>query len=434
MRRDRTGNPIMIIAILITIIAIVNGYVANKDFQEATQNMAETNKKLEKFRQDKEKFHRINEELSQSLGWREKGYYTNLQLFRDSLDESFEVMKSFTEIYPQWKEKLFMTTQGQVQIDSIGSWKKREEDRTTAALTLNLAFIAFENLNKHLKDEITATENDQAQHYSGEMNLIGYSDEQEGEFIRAEKEGRKNIEEAHKNIQGIHSGLTLEHKKNLNDISNMEQEIKIEIEKLLELRIQNRKELEIWGKKVSDLRNRVEKIQSRGQIEKSTEEADGRILFINNELNFGFIDVGKKNTLLNGTVFNVYSLKKGKKIPKGEVEVRDVMNEMSKISVTRLINPEIQIENGDYIANDIFDRNKKRFFAVAGKLRGKYSLDELTEKIKQIGGEILDHVSIETSYLIAGDGYQDEPSFNEAKELGIKIIREKDLYDLLGIE
>ncbi len=57
------------------------------------------------------------------------------------------------------------------------------------------------------------------------------------------------------------------------------------------------------------------------------------------------------------------------------------------------------------------------------------SRDVAKEKIRALGGEISESVSKKTSYVVAGS--DPGSKFNKAKELGVKILNEKEFIDLI---
>ena len=70
-----------------------------------------------------------------------------------------------------------------------------------------------------------------------------------------------------------------------------------------------------------------------------------------------------------------------------------------------------------------------KIFVLTGTL-ASFSRDEAKAKIKSLGGDVNNSVSKNTDYVVAGDG-PGSTKFDTAKELGIKIIREKEFLSLL---
>jgi len=65
---------------------------------------------------------------------------------------------------------------------------------------------------------------------------------------------------------------------------------------------------------------------------------------------------------------------------------------------------------------------------------GKHRTDDLKKKIIEFGGTTPEEITPELTYLVVGDGYKDDPNFDKARQLGVVLIREKELYTLLGLQ
>ncbi|MFA4990738.1 MAG: BRCT domain-containing protein, partial [Candidatus Paceibacterota bacterium] len=72
---------------------------------------------------------------------------------------------------------------------------------------------------------------------------------------------------------------------------------------------------------------------------------------------------------------------------------------------------------------------KGKIFVLTGTL-SSMSREEAKERIRQLGGKVSSTVSKNVSYVVAGDNPGSK--YQKAKELGIKIISEKDLLNLLS--
>jgi DNA ligase (NAD+) len=68
-------------------------------------------------------------------------------------------------------------------------------------------------------------------------------------------------------------------------------------------------------------------------------------------------------------------------------------------------------------------------FVITGGLESM-SREQAKEKIRELGGDASESVSKKTDYLVAGS--DPGSKYEKAKELGVKVIEEKDFLDLLG--
>ena len=67
-------------------------------------------------------------------------------------------------------------------------------------------------------------------------------------------------------------------------------------------------------------------------------------------------------------------------------------------------------------------------FVLTGTLL-KITRDEAKERIRKLGGEVSSSISIKTDYLVIGE--KPGSKYEKAKKLGVKIINEKEFYELL---
>ena len=89
----------------------------------------------------------------------------------------------------------------------------------------------------------------------------------------------------------------------------------------------------------------------------------------------------------------------------------------------------VKIESTKNIA--LSNKLKGLNFVLTGSLE-TMSREKAKEKIRLLGGDVSESVSIKTSYVLAG---KDSGSkFKKAKELGVKIINEKEFLKLIMIK
>jgi len=80
------------------------------------------------------------------------------------------------------------------------------------------------------------------------------------------------------------------------------------------------------------------------------------------------------------------------------------------------------------IKHRVSDKLKRMKFVLTGALVSM-SRDEAKEKIRSLGGEVMESVSKNTNYLVAGESPGSK--YEKAKELGVKIINEKEFLKLI---
>jgi hypothetical protein len=185
----------------------------------------------------------------------------------------------------------------------------------------------------------------------------------------------------------------------------------------------------------SEYKRRIYAIQHHREEERERREPDGEILAIDEVRQIAFVNLLRKDRLFKGTRFNCYSLEKGgQKLDKGTIEVIQVRDDLSSLcSIVSTVDPAWPLKVGDKIYNDLFEGNRTRNIAIAGRFTGKLSNEEAAGLVRKFGDRFQDKADENTSYVIVAEGYEEHPNYKAALEFGIKILREKILYDYLGV-
>jgi hypothetical protein len=185
----------------------------------------------------------------------------------------------------------------------------------------------------------------------------------------------------------------------------------------------------------ADYKRRIYAIQHHRMMAVDLMEPDGQILAVHESLNLAYINLLRKDRLFKGTKFTVFSLEKGgEKLAKGTIEVAEVREELSSVcAVLRVNSPDWPFKVGDFIFNELYEGGRPRHIAFAGRFTGKLSNDEAASLIRKSGDLYQEKVDENTNYVVVADGYETHPNFKAAEEYGIKILREKILYDYLGV-
>ena len=132
--------------------------------------------------------------------------------------------------------------------------------------------------------------------------------------------------------------------------------------------------------------------------------------------------------------FKVFSLgASGLPRLKGEVEVRNVDKDSSKVGILSQVSERDPILVGDMVSNPLYDPNAKPVFVLCGEM-DRYSKEDMVRLIEENGGRVDRKVSPQTDFLVTGgtiDKFENTPDFKDAKQLGIRMMSEKELLDYL---
>lgn len=273
-----------------------------------------------------------------------------------------------------------------------------------------------------------------------EVDIIGEKDKR-GEMV---KKGTlaELIEKKDAEIDGLLSEIESLRQRLISDATQKEREILDLNTEIARKQNEAEAELETYRQQqnvvsaqISEYQTRIDQWTARSATTpEGSNEADGRVLRSDPTGLVFWMDIGRRDGLTKGLKFEVFGLLKGaRKVPRGKAEVLDIMEDFSKCAVVSLVDAGRAVEEGDLVANDLFERNKPRVIAFAGRLIGKYTNEEAAKLVSERGAQIGEEVGPETSYLVIGKGYEKDRNFDRANALGVKIIREKDLFDFFQI-
>lgn len=225
------------------------------------------------------------------------------------------------------------------------------------------------------------------------------------------------------------------------------QESKVqEKEKLASLIQRKRLQRQKYENELENLDGRIAEIQAEtaGQTgierwfreetvtQKVQETPDGEIIYVDEKDQTAYIDLGRKEGISKGVTFQVFRYGKGGvREHKGNVVVRKVEENISMVGIVETKNPLDPLTKGDKIINPVYDRNKVRFFVVAGRLQ-KYSLDQASRVVAKLGGKVEREISAKTDFVVLGEGFKSDPIYQMCTERGIETMLESEFVTYLG--
>jgi hypothetical protein len=188
---------------------------------------------------------------------------------------------------------------------------------------------------------------------------------------------------------------------------------------------------------IGNLNARIDRLQREVNKEKTIEdiEPDGRLVSLLSSAGRAWIDLGRVNHLRKGLVFRVFQYGKGgKKHYKGRVEVQSVDEKMSEVRIVDEVDELDPIVGGDYVSSPFYDPKAEPVFVLAGT---EFESREVTRegviaKMQSYGAKIQDKVDLSADFLVAIKNYENTPEYKSARDLGVTIIRERDLLEFIG--
>jgi hypothetical protein len=190
---------------------------------------------------------------------------------------------------------------------------------------------------------------------------------------------------------------------------------------------------------VGKLEQQRNKLLEQEVVVTFTIDAQGTLISADQMSGIAFISLGEHNRVLRGIKFMVFAMgTAGEKIWKGEVEVKEVYDTYSRVSIITQMSPKAPLIEGDYITNPFYSPAKEKTVVVVGDFPPSYgcSKDDMMRRITDCGAKVDLKVSPETTYLVIGDMTKqteaDDAAVKKAKELRIPIVPATDIMPYLG--
>lgn len=288
-----------------------------------------------------------------------------------------------------------------------------------------------------------------------ELELLATNNEKEESSLKTDRdatrrENLRKIEEAPRLIEtnknAISSAQTVVQNQEQrikgiieqgeSDIQSLEQDLKREMKGLINSTQKLEETIALSSTELADYESRLEKIKKKLRVVEEGFEVDGEIIVADSLNGYVYINLGRKDAVMEGLEFEVFNIKQGGlKIRKGLVKILKVYDNSSEATIIGSnSDPQNQIAKDDLVNSDMYSRSQMKNFFFVGKPIGRYSQDELTKKISDFGGNVQQDTTSDINYLVVGEGFDKDPSYDKLIDLGVMLIREKELYSLLGLE
>jgi hypothetical protein len=150
-----------------------------------------------------------------------------------------------------------------------------------------------------------------------------------------------------------------------------------------------------------------EKLETLGTLPTEL-AADGHVVKVAELGSVAYADIGKKDGVLLGMPFSVFSpveFGKEEPRPKASARVVRIMDDASELRVT--VQGNEPIVAGDVLHNPVYDRGRRLRFLLIGKIDmdgdGTDDSGSLKALIQELGGRVETELSVQTDYLISGE-------------------------------
>lgn len=438
-RENTKRLMLLILSILVILVcAGTGGYALKrvKDINEGPEvegeNLQELDGKISAQREKNKKIEDAFLAYSEPVGWRLKSVSSLDRLASHGLDDV--LLRASLD---QWLDFLKTKFKDEVPPD-VMALHKWSDETSGSPLTLKKLFEALHEVARKL-DSAAADYRTQADTRRGEGETALVAARTAATSAGEENERKPSGPmERFKNASSILVKRQQEYWEALNrlesDLREIEQQAaskKVDIDKEKETMMKDKALLQ---RRFQDQKEQVDRAREQ-------QEEDGEILHVDLDQKTCIVNLTRRDKVFRGTRFRVYGVEAGgKRVDKGEIEITSVGEEFTSAAITREPDPNDPkgrinaFKAGDRFFNEFFNRGIVRTIAFAGRMKGKFSREDLAARAREWGDVPEERVGPKTDLLVVGEGYAAEPNYAEAQKTNVRIMTEKYFYDYLGLE
>jgi hypothetical protein len=192
---------------------------------------------------------------------------------------------------------------------------------------------------------------------------------------------------------------------------------------------------------IRELKRQLEELKVKEVIKHEINFIHGKVLRPDVPNKVAFIDIGSRERVVPGLKFLVGNRGvQGKFEYKAKIEVKKAWMTYCEVAIIEQYDKDKPVVDGDHIVNPLFHKERPIIMAFVGEdrpLKLRYSVDEATRRIKEIGSEVRKEVSLDVDYVIfteAGSQKTRESydPFKKAVFLEIPIADASEVFRFLG--
>ncbi|MEN8148837.1 MAG: hypothetical protein ABFS86_03380 [Planctomycetota bacterium] len=444
MRRLERGAsyvPLIIVVVLL-VVAIVWAYIKHDEADKLAKDLATADRKAKVESDRRADMAVYLNELSDYVGFsltdsdEAKGKLIEYKIDRDAISEfikaKFEELKALKRDFPEGiydftnadggrieKTEGGMVTVRYVEPGLIPSEGTLEGLYVLMRSGMDKMLVDMQAMFTVLKDAKSTAKSD----VEGRDKTIGEKDA-EIQRITADRNS----------LQASRIQLESDLKATISGLEDAKRALEVELDGA---RKDSREEVSLLNNEIAALKQNIIKLKKLKEIVEAPIGPDGEILAVAEGQNIAVINRGKFHHLQAGLTFDVYTLGKGAaKVYKGVITVLDVDTHTAKVRIIKTNNLMNPIVKGDQIESLAYNADQKLNFVLLGRFQ-KYGRSDAMKRLEQIGQGVQKHVDIYTNYLVLGapenedSSLEDSDDYRRAKELGIRVITEKQLSTFL---
>jgi predicted nucleic acid-binding Zn-ribbon protein len=290
-------------------------------------------------------------------------------------------------------------------IEDIRTKQNLGADATTTSKVIEKLQTQIEELTRQLAEAKTqqTTEVQARASLQGNLQDVTKAKDEENEKITKQLTDERD---RHANQETTDKGRIDDLEKRMKDADARVKAAKDEGDKQI---AKLSEEVKTRDARIAELAKRVETIRLPDQ-------PDGSVLDASTASTC-YIDIGRKQMLVRGTRFKVFSYaKNGSMHEKGMIEVTKVEDSMAEATVVDLKDKFDPIAKGDKIAAPNYDPKMPREFVLVGRFPSGYSRALVADRLRALGSTVKDKVGPTTDFLVVGDKDEGAAKPEETKE------------------
>ncbi len=203
------------------------------------------------------------------------------------------------------------------------------------------------------------------------------------------------------------------------------------------------KEKELHGE-ILTLKNHNSALVERGSLVKPADVPDGKVIAAQGALSTAFINLGRKDLLTTGIVFQVKNPNSA--TIKGYATVTKVEEERSQVTLTGVVDPlGDSVRAGDLLYNDLFSPRVTRTIFLMGRFGAPYNKPELAALLQRLGNKVVDKMVAGVDTVILGndpineegDGLsklEESDEYKKAVDLRVEFLYLNKIRDLIKMQ
>ncbi len=212
-------------------------------------------------------------------------------------------------------------------------------------------------------------------------------------------------------------------------ITGLRDQVRNKTEELDQLREQHVADQRAWRNMENQLRGRNNVMAAKIALVNPPQEPDGTVMSSSEAAEVAWIDLGRRDMLPRGTVFEIISPDTG--ATKGYGRVNRVEFDRSELALYGVVDRYDPITKGDLVRNDVYSAGVRRNVFLMGRFG--YPMDKPSVKLalEQLGNTVHDSIGPAVDLVIVGgDTISEEGGFTaitesdeykQALQLGIEI-------------